>query len=109
MNWDIQRRVTFSALLPLAFLVIALLFYYLSQLHDEIKTAVNLRGESIAKEISAASGHGITPAHLARIEPILEAAFEQEDVSSITLINNDGSVIYRKSRRKDVSNVEPNR
>jgi len=101
MNWDIQRRVTFSALLPLAFLVIALLFYYLSQLHDEIKNAVNLRGNAIAKEISAASGHGISKEHIARIEPILTAAFQQDDVSSITLINNEGSVIYRKSRKND--------
>jgi len=106
MNWDIQRRVTFSALLPLAFLVIALLFYYLSQLRDEITNAVNIRGNAIASEISAASGHGISKEHLERIEPLFAAAFQKPDVSSITLINNDGSVIYRKSRKISDDNTE---
>lgn len=98
MNWDIQRRVALSALIPLALLVIALPLFFLSQQAKELQRSVNLRGESLAKEIAAAGGHGLSQERLASIEPILQAA-AAPDVVAVTIANHNGNVIYRTNYR----------
>ena len=107
INRNLQRRVVFFSLLPLAVLSIILTSYYINNEVGAIDSDLNARGKSLARQLATASAFGVSSNRTNILNPMLNSVMKEKDVIAVTIVNTDGSVITREQDAEQTLSTRP--
>lgn len=94
----INFRVLLLAIVPTTAVSIIFFSYFVNKQIDDIENNIIDKGKSLATHLASASEYGIFSGNMSILSPLIEAAFENTDIVSVTITNNQGIPIIQKSK-----------
>ncbi len=95
---SISARLLLLGVLPALIIGILLTAYVIAARLDDLKNALNERGQSLANEAGAASFYGLFANNRAALRQALEPILKREDVLSIRVHDTHGRLLLRLLR-----------
>ena len=106
IKWDLQQRFVVLSMLPLTILAVVLVTVVISQQFYNLSENLKSRGQSLALQLASASSHGVARNNFKIVNPIIKTFLKEQDVSAITITDNDGAVISRTMSTRRKANTE---
>ena len=100
IHLNLQRRLVLMYLFPLMLIALLLALYFIAQQISQQTDSLNKIGQTLAKQLASASSHAVLTGNLGLLTPVTRTLLKEEDVEAITITDNDGAVILRKSSVK---------
>ncbi|WP_455204605.1 response regulator [Kaarinaea lacus] len=97
LNLDTHQRFLLLSLIPLTTIAVVLGLFFISNQMVGMDESLNNRGHSIARHLASASAHGVISRNTKFIRPVVESVLAEKDVEAITIVNSDGSVLFRSN------------
>lgn len=97
----INFRVLLLAVLPTTVVSIIFFSYFVNKQVDDIEENLVENGKSLASHLASASEYGIFSGNMAILSPLIDAAITKNNVISITITNNQGTPLIKKSKSKE--------
>ena len=95
INLTIKQRFIFLSILPLSVVALVLGAFIVKIQMAHIEDSLAQRGQSTARHLASASSYGVTTNNIDLLKPVAEAVLEDPEVQSITIVNNEGEVLFR--------------
>ena len=95
----INFRVFLLAVLPTTAVSIVFFTYFVNKQIDDIEKNVVENGKSLATHIASASEYGIFSGNMETISPLIESAIAKDNIISITITDNQGTPLIKKSKQ----------
>ncbi|HEC19270.1 MAG TPA: response regulator [Gammaproteobacteria bacterium] len=97
----LKFRVLILAVLPTTAVSIFFFSYFVSKQIDDIEKNIVDNGKTLAKHLATASEYGIFSGNMGFLSPLVESAFTNHDVVSITITNREGIPLIQKSLKNN--------
>jgi len=92
-NYSIRKRVLLLALLPTAITVFSLVAYFTYSSIQDVDTALNNRGQTLANYLSTISESGIYSGNTTFLLRQIKKSFSDNDIHKITILDNNNDPI----------------
>ncbi|HLV78290.1 MAG TPA: ATP-binding protein [Marinobacter sp.] len=89
-RWGIRRKVLVVTLVPTLLTALLLGLFFTYRWVQNIDYLLSDRGESLSRQLSAASEYGLFTANRSLLNSLSNALLEEQDVRSITFFGSDG-------------------
>ena len=104
-NWGIRTRVFFLAVVPVFLISLILGYYTIESRTEEIRAALNERGEYIVNNISPACEFGLVTGNDEIIAKIVNSVVKEEDIVYMGVFDNAGGVAFEKGVDASAKNI----
>jgi two-component system sensor histidine kinase BarA len=89
-RWGIRKKVMVVTLVPTLLTTLMLGMFFTYSWVNNIETLLNDRGESLSRQLSAASEYGLFTANRSLLGSLSNALLEEQDVRSISFFDSEG-------------------
>ncbi|KAA1171994.1 response regulator [Marinobacter salinexigens] len=90
-RWGIRKKVLVVTLVPTLMTTLLLGMFFTYSWVNNIESLLRDRGESLSRQLSAASEYGLFTANRSLLSSLSNALLEEQDVRSITFFDGSGS------------------
>ncbi|AHI28786.1 ATP-binding protein [Marinobacter similis] len=90
-RWGIRKKVLVVTLIPTLLTTLMLGMFFTYSWVNNIESLLRDRGESLSRQLAAASEYGLFTANRSLLSNLSNALLEEQDVRSITFFDSDGA------------------
>lgn len=97
MNFpSIRARVLLLAIIPTTAACIIFFSYFVSKQNHDIEAALTDKGDDIASHLASASEYGLFSGNLSLLNPLVDSAYKEDNVVSITITDDQGTPLIQR-------------
>lgn len=93
---SIRSRVLALAIIPTTAASIIFFSYFVTKQNTDIETALTAKGNDLANHLASASEYSIFSGNLSLLTPLVDHAYKESNVISITITDNHGSTLIQR-------------
>jgi two-component system sensor histidine kinase BarA len=91
----IKARVLMLVLAPTIAVSVIFFFFFVNKQIRDIESSLDNKGHAMARHLATASEYGVFSGNISLLEPLIESALAEKDITSITIIDHLGSPLIQ--------------